>query len=1171
MRKFLFICGLLFAQISLSQVTFVINELPEGHDFNQSIYISGDFENWSGGSEDFKLSQNEQQYSITLPSEYCNLLYKFTLGSWSTVELNSDEAALDNRVYNCTDGAETIYISVKNWTVSGGTKKVKSTARENVYIHAEEFEIPQLDRKRRVWVYLPPDYEKSNEKYPVLYMHDGQNLFDVVTSYAGEWNVDETLDRLYNDLGFKLIVIGIDNGQDKRLHEYSPWDHPQYGKGEGEAYVDFLVNTLKPHIDTKFRTLSNKENTAMMGSSMGGLISHYAGMKYPEVFSKIGVYSPAFWYAPEIFDYTNDQKYSEDQKIYFLAGGQEGGNVQFDQINQTVSDMNRMVEILQKSGFPSKNMFSKVEPYGEHNEKLWRENFEDAITWLFDLEKPILGNSNRIFKSIEEKHFGVEVKTNDGNYRIKFYSPEIIETSFLPIGEEYTYKSHAVTAHSPIFSETEFVKSISKNEHQAIIDTDGVDITINKNPFQILYSYKGKPITSEKKGYHKTDYGEAIQLNVSQKEVLYGAGSRALGMNRRGNRLQLYNKAHFGYEDRSPLMNYTMPIVISSNKYMIHFDNAPIGYLDLDSKKDNTITYETISGRKTYQVIVGNTWEDLIDNYTDLTGKQPLPPRWAFGNFASRFGYHSQDEVEQTIAKFKEDEIPVDAVILDVFWFGKDIQGHMGNLEFLKDSFPEPLKMIKNFKDQGVKTTLISEPFMLTTSHRWDEAVHEDILAKDSLGNPYTYDFYFGNTGLIDIYNQKGKDWLWNIYKEIDKMGVDGVWGDLGEPEMHPSDLLHASGTADEVHNIYGHDWARLVYEGYAKDFPNKRPFILMRAGYSGSQRFGLIPWSGDVNRTWGGFHPQVEIALQMGMQGLGYMHSDLGGFGGDNLDDELYTRWLQYGVFQPLFRPHAQEIVPSEPVYRSEKAKALAKKAIELRYQMLPYNYQTAFENNQKGISFMRPLFYEDDDPELFENDSEFLWGKDFLVSPIVDPNVKEQSVYFPRNSVWFDFYTGEKHEGGISKNIKTEEAYIPTFVRAGAFIPLVEVQQNTDEYTLNNFELHYYHDETVKHSNRSFYNDDGLTKDAYNKGQYENMKFSKNQSKRWLIFNGDAEIGKDFKAENKELKLIIHNLHKLPKKIKINEKRRMFYLDNEGKDIVIPVSWDSSKALEIKIKLNK
>ena len=855
MKIIKFIIFALISEVSLAQVTFVINKLPTGHDFNESIYISGSFENWTGGNEKYKLIKNGEQYEITLNDIPCNILYKFTLGSWASVEMGPDGASIENRSFSCEDSENTVYVSIGSWT-GDQESIVKSTAHKNVQILSEEFYIPQLNRTRRVWIYLPPDYKNSDKRYPVLYMHDGQNVFDVVTSYAGEWEVDETLNELHYEMGLSMIVVGIDNGGEKRLDEYSPYTNPKYGGGEGDKYLDFIVNTLKPYIDKNYRTLTNKENTAIFGSSMGGLISHYAALKYPNVFGKIGVYSPAFWFAPEINEFSKENGNLKDTKMYFLAGGKEGVDAGFDEISQTVIDMNNIIEVLKKTGFPSKNMTSKIVPKGQHNEKLWRDNFEETILWLFDLEKPVSK-----FESVKKTYFAIEVEVSDGVYHFHFYDDKVLETAFVPNGEKFNPISHAVNPKKfngkfisgfhggeAYFETKAIIDSIKESEDLLVIKTKGINIQIQKNPFKISYLYKGKPITSEKKGYHKTEVGEAISLNLMEDEILYGAGARALGMNRRGNRLQLYNKAHYGYEDRSLLMNYTMPLVVSSNKYMVHFDNAPIGYLDLDSKGDNTLTYETISGRKTYQIIVGDTWEDLIDNYTDLTGKQPLPPRWAFGNFASRFGYHSQEEVENTINKFKEEKIPLDAVILDIFWFGKDIQGHMGNLEFYRDSFPEPEKMIKNLKDQGIKTTLISEPFVLTTSNRWDEAVKEEVLATDVKGNPYTYDFYFGNTGLIDIYSEKGKSWFWNIYKKIEQMGVDGVWGDLGEPEVHPSEIFHATGTADEVHNTYGHDWARLVYEGYEQDFPNKRPFILMRAGYSGSQRYGLIPWSGDVN-----------------------------------------------------------------------------------------------------------------------------------------------------------------------------------------------------------------------------------------------------------------------------------------------------------------------------------
>jgi oligosaccharide 4-alpha-D-glucosyltransferase len=625
-------------------------------------------------------------------------------------------------------------------------------------------------------------------------------------------------------------------------------------------------------------------------------------------------------------------------------------------------------------------------------------------------------------------------------------------------------------------------------------------------------------------------------------------------MNRRGHRLKLYNRAHYGYETKSELINYTLPMVLSSKKYAIHFDNPTVGYLDFDSNNSNTLAYEAISGSKRYQLITGEDWKSIIENYTHLTGRQPLPARWVLGNFSSRFGYHSQREVEETIAAFHKEEIPVDAVIIDLYWFGHTIKKTMGNLAFVKDSFPNPKKMMADLKEKGVKTILITEPFILTTSNRWNEAVEEEIFALDTLGNPGTYDFYFGNTGLIDVFKPKAIDWFWNIYNELKDYGVAGWWGDLGEPEVHPEHLRHHTGTANEVHNIYGHQWAKIIFDGYAKNYPEQRPFILMRAGYSGSQRLGMIPWTGDVNRSWGGLKPQTEIALQMGLQGLGYMHSDLGGFAGDLLDDELYVRWMQYGVFQPVYRPHAQEEVASEPVFRAENAKQLSTKAIELRYQLLPYNYTIAFENNQTGMPLMRPLFFEEPENHQFYKISEtYLWGHNLLISPVVRPGLKTQKVYFPKTANWFDFYSGKKMEGGTAVNVVLEEEHIPTFVRAGAFIPLAPLVQTTDIYSVKNLYIHYYHDTTVKESSGKIYHDDGLLSNAYEKGKYEMLHLKSNILSAQFEFEFIKETGEAFSSEFEVVNLIIHNGHKTPKSIKTNGKTIPFTYDVETQKLTI------------------
>ena len=787
-------------------------------------------------------------------------------------------------------------------------------------------------------------------------------------------------------------------------------------------------------------------------------------------------------------------------------------------------------------------------------------------------------NADRKFISKDLKKEGLEIKTSDGIYFIKFVSDKIVETSFVPKGQTNNLESQSV-----IKKDEEILYDGQFSSNSSKISSRNITVEVIHNPFQIKYlDKKNNLILSEKSGYIKrkhiplenvkgnitVDSTEVLQFNISSDETLYGGGARALGMNRRGNKLALYNRAHYGYETRAELMNFCIPLVLSSKLYAVHFDNTAIGYLDLDSKKDNTLEYETISGRKTYQVIIGDSWEDLVKNYTDLTGKQPLPPRWAFGNFSSRFGYRSQEQVEKTIKRFEDDKIPVDAIILDLYWFGKTIQGTMGNLEWDKDTFPNPDKMISDLNAKGVKTILITEPFILTTSSKWQETVSKNVLATTKDGKPATWDFYFGNTGIVDIFKPEGKDWFWNVYKRLINQGVGGLWGDLGEPEVFPSKAITAGGTADEIHNVYGHNWAKLIADGYKKDFSNQRPFILMRSGYSGSQRFGMIPWSGDVSRSWGGLQSQMEIALQMGMQGMAYMHSDLGGFAGDYFDNELYLRWLQYGVFNPIFRPHAHEDVAAEIAYKDVDTKAKAKKAVELRYQMLPYNYTLAYENSTSGKPLMRPLFFEEpNDSKLSGKSDGYFWGKDFLVYPITERSQKNKEVYFPKSSNWYDFYSGKKYLGGTTSIVKTEELSIPTFVRGNVFYPMTKLVQNTNQYSNSDLDLHFYY-EGKPSSEREFYFDDGKNPNAIeDNSNHEILNCSTALSKNLFTITLESKTAsKELLSKGKNGTIFIYKFASKPKSILINGKKADYKFNSKTKSLEIKYNHSSYKT-DIKI----
>lgn len=251
-----------------------------------------------------------------------------------------------------------------------------STASSEVTVLTEAFAMPGLNRSRQVRLYLPPGYASSDKRYPVLYMHDGQNVFDEATAFAGEWGVDETLNELAASGQLELIVVAIDNGGEQRITELNPVDHPKYGKAEGKAYVEFIANTVKPYIDQQYRTLADAKNTGIMGSSLGGLISHYAILQFPEVFGVAGIFSPSYWITGEQVSWFENQGAATDARLYFYMGGDEGDSM--------VPDVERVYQAVLAKGHPKQlTQYHLTEDAG-HNEAAWRAEFKTAVAWLFN-------------------------------------------------------------------------------------------------------------------------------------------------------------------------------------------------------------------------------------------------------------------------------------------------------------------------------------------------------------------------------------------------------------------------------------------------------------------------------------------------------------------------------------------------------------------------------------------------------------------------------------------------------------------------------------------------------------------------------------------------------------------------------------------------------------------
>ncbi len=349
-------------------VQIEITSLPDYHPSGSEVFIAGSFNGWNPSSPHYRFTRKANgNYEINLKLEKSIYGYKITRGGWEKGEIKKGGSGMENRDL-VVEGDMSVQIGVEEWQDRFPLQPPKSTAGPHVQIIDTAFLIPQLNRTRRVWVYLPADYTTTRRKYPVIYMHDGQNVFDNATSYSGEWGVDEALDSL--PPWKQCIVVAVDHGGTKRMNEYNPFSTERFGKGEGDAYAKFLVKTLKPFVDRRFRTL--KKENYIAGSSMGGLISLHAMLEYPKVFKGAGIFSPAFWLAPGINDDIAKRGKKIKGRLYFFAGKLESGTM--------VQDMLNVFENLRRVS--KAEMSAVIRDQGRHNEQTWKEEFPLFYNWV---------------------------------------------------------------------------------------------------------------------------------------------------------------------------------------------------------------------------------------------------------------------------------------------------------------------------------------------------------------------------------------------------------------------------------------------------------------------------------------------------------------------------------------------------------------------------------------------------------------------------------------------------------------------------------------------------------------------------------------------------------------------------------------------------------------------
>jgi alpha-glucosidase (family GH31 glycosyl hydrolase) len=687
------------------------------------------------------------------------------------------------------------------------------------------------------------------------------------------------------------------------------------------------------------------------------------------------------------------------------------------------------------------------------------------------------------YLSHQMSHGILTITTTTGHILVKPYSNEMVRTEFVATGSTPSSKSYSVILQpqNPVFS---------LNDKPDFLRLNGskFDMIIFKYPVKIAYVTQQDTVLTEKTGFYLHGNEPEVNFNLKDKEQIYGAGSRAIPTNRRGYRLQNYNEAHYGYSWGTENLNISIPLLMSSNNYALFFDSPSPAIFDIGKTNKNLLDYRLEKGNLVYYFILGNSRDEILKNYTNLTGHQPLPPLWALGYIQSRFGYKTESEARDIVTAIRQDGFPLDALVLDLYWFGDP--SVMGNLSWDYQRFPDPVDMMRDFKKKGVKTIIISEPYVTAKSSNFSYLNARGYFAKNSSGETYVLNnFWAGPAALLDFTKKGVLDWMWNYYKIRKTEGVSGWWCDLGEPEDHPDDMIHAGGDARSIHNIFSLLWEKSLFDHYKAEYSGERLFNLSRSGYAGMQRYSVFPWSGDIQKSWDGLRAQLPIMLGMGLCGVAYMGSDIGGFTGEQ-NDELYTRWMEFGAFSPVMRAHGVN-VPPEPIFYPTYYRNIVKKYIKLRYQLLPYNYTLSWENTLTGRPLALPLNYFNPQNTSLQNiDNEYFWGKDILVAPIFEQGQTSRSVRFP-DGLWVDFWGLQTYSGGRDYTVNAPLDKLPLFVRAGSFIPFASPLYSTDNYHVDTIFVWYYPDVSVPESTGILYSDDGKSSNSLGSGQYDLIHF--------------------------------------------------------------------------------
>ena len=743
-----------------------------------------------------------------------------------------------------------------------------------------------------------------------------------------------------------------------------------------------------------------------------------------------------------------------------------------------------------------------------------------TLTHSSDALNHSLGNLN----DIKRENNSVFITTDFGQVKLTVYRPSIIRIH--AVKKNFNKQvSYAVTARP---ESTRF--SLEEEKDYYLLETDSVRMVITKNPVRFEFQTpEGKTINEDDHALGTSWLGEqcGVYKKLQEDERFIGLGEKTGPLDRRGEAYVNWNTDNPNHQPTDDPLYVSIPFymgVHSGLNYGIFFDNSYRTHFNFGASNDRFSSFTADAGEIDYYFIYHKSVKNILRSYSWLTGRMPMPPKWALGYQQCRWSYYPDSEIINIARTFREKKIPADVIYFDI-----DYMQDYKLFTWSDKHFPNPQQTISKLKEMNFHSAVIIDPGVKIEKGYdvYEDGIENDVFIKYPDGSNYTAKVWPGWCHFPDFTDSAVRKWWGSKFDNLVRLGVEGFWNDMNEIASWGGGAtpniveFHWEGNKTsyrQAKNVYGMQMARATYEGVQSQMDNKRPFNLTRAGFAGLQRYTAL-WTGDNQATEDHMMLGVRLVNSIGLSGVPFAGVDVGGFGGD-ASKELFARWMTIGAFSPFFRGHsAYDTRSSEPWTYGESVEKIARNYIQLRYNLLPYLYSAFHQAREEGMPVARSLaidYTHDDNIYHHDFENQYLFGPSILVAPNKS-HQKFTKVYLPEGN-WYKLFNDKLFEGANEVITESPPDKLPLFIKAGSIIPMQSAVQSASERPSETLFLNLF--KGKQPSEFVYYEDDGETYD-YKQGNYYKRAIKYDPTHSRLILEKPEG---SFNSHFKKVKLILH-----------------------------------------------